>query len=1593
MRKTPHARSSRLKSLVSAATAARPVVEHLEKRVMLSTSPLAAKPAAEVAGLNNAAWTSVGPTTITNGDVPGKNDVASRITGIATDPTNPNLYYVSSANGGVFRTTDGGATWTPLTDLAPTLATGAIAIAPSNPNVIYVGLGDATVAFASFTATDTTDNFYGRGILRSLDGGVTWTLLGTQFDGQTIAKIAVSPTDPGTLLVAINTDGENANNTKPTGIFRSTDGGITWTLQTANISTDDIYDDLIYNPANPLQAFASITSINNGQGGIYQTIDGGLLWTNFTTNNIDFGKISLAISTAASGDLFFSLESNYSGDLGGAYPYPYYPGYAGEFDTTSGALTLFTVPIYSNARGFYDNSIAVSQTDPNVIYLGGSTDGTTDGNGNALNGVLESTDGGQTFTDITVGSSGNNGPAPSAHVLTVTASGQLLDGTDAGVWKLTSGTSATVTWSDLNAGLNDNEITSVALAPTNVGQLVAGGYTNGTLTADGSTTWTVASDDPTGYVAIDPTNSQIEYASSPATSDFFSKSTNGGTSFTASDTGITPGGGQTFPPFVIDPTNHNRLLLGTDGVYESVDAGAAWAEIGIPGGGGFNPNDDPVTAVATRTGGVGGASIYAATYSVADGGEIFVSHDDGATWTEIDLPTTNLDPNNTDPLTLAGQIDKIVVDNVNSDTAYVVEDGFNPGETVVGTDTNAVTTYNGQHVFETNDGGTDWRDISSNLPNAPYHALAVLPTGQNGYQHTLYVGGDDGVFVSFDDGYDWHPLAPGLPDVQVDDLEIDTTNGILAAATYGRGVYEISTAVPNATVGSFVFNDIAGTGTDPSTDPGLAGVTLDLYNAGPDGLEGTADDTLVATTVSGPDGAYAFTNVASGSYFIHVVPQTDFYVSPFVVATSSATIAATSSATATTPAATIATYGNSANYVTGDTGLITVTGGTVSPTINDGVSIGVYEKSVSISSPYIGRPQASAGSLVFTVTLSPANTATVSIPYTTANGTAIAGTDYNATSGTLVFTPGVTSLTVPVTILPTTTIENNLTVLLNVTLPTGVVSLNTSGSGLIINDNFPIATAVSTTITASTTAAQLLPITINLSQPAPFQTTVEYYTKDGTAGETNDFNNATGTLTFAAGQTTTTIDLQILQNNIPAVSKQFTVVLFNPAGITLDPASNGIVTILSTLVPTFSVNSPTVTESLTGPTVMPFTVTLPAGQPITTTVNYTTVNGTAIAGTDYTAVSGTLTFAPGTVSQTVDVPVTRLFTSGQSKTFNLVLSAPSAGTALSASATGFGTIVDVPTAFLVFGGKQKAVYLDNINQKVTVSMKGAGTGMVIFLGNSSNNTDAYEFLTTGTNSATVLTVSVAGGRQTTVNTIGVDASIGTINAKTLNLTGQAAITGSAYAVNLGYLAGAALSIGSGTGGSVALAFRRVTNGTITSAIPIRTLTAGAYIDTLTTPSLITAPSVGTIKVKGNFGGTVQTTTLGSLQVTGTLLGASITATDGIGSISAGSITGSSILAGVTPGMTALPADEVDFINKSASIGSVSVSGTFSDSDIASWNVKSVSIRTVETQAGGTAFGVAGGTIGKVRAKAGGKSIGLNDPKVASTFQNFSVGPV
>ena len=256
--------------------------------------------------LTNPAWSLIGPAPINGVVTPGNTPASGRVTGLAADPTNANIIYLAAAGGGVWKTTDAGTTWTALTDNQTTLFMGAIAVAASDPNTIYAGTGEAN---------NSIDSYYGEGVLKSTDGGASWTLenAGGAFTRKTISAIAIDPTNANNVFVAISDPGVNGVGGN-TGIWKSTDGGATFTNTTTtipNVTPNSQFSDVVINPTNPNNLYCAIGNPGGAaEDGVYETQDAGTTWTasgNFPIGNAN-GRIRLSISASTPQTAYASVS-------------------------------------------------------------------------------------------------------------------------------------------------------------------------------------------------------------------------------------------------------------------------------------------------------------------------------------------------------------------------------------------------------------------------------------------------------------------------------------------------------------------------------------------------------------------------------------------------------------------------------------------------------------------------------------------------------------------------------------------------------------------------------------------------------------------------------------------------------------------------------------------------------------------------------------------------------------------------------------------------------------------------------------------------------------------------------------------------------------------------------------------------------------------------------------------------------------------------------------------------------------------------------------------------------------------------------------
>lgn len=749
------------------------------------------------AAISSTRWTLIGPEPTS---APYNSPtVAGRVAALAVDPTNANVVYAGAAGGGVWKTTDGGVHWTPLTDAQPSLAVGSIAIDPSNHSTVYVGTGEENFS---------GDSYYGAGILKSVNGGSSWTQIKGPFvgpfspdgydGGGRIGAIAVEPGNSAVILAAVEMPlGFNGN---LTGVYRTEDGGTTWTAVLPPNQNPPPYfhygTAALFDPSHGNVAYAALY-----HDGVYKSLDAGQTWVhvNGTGSHIlpstNVGRIVLAIAPSSPTTLYAGIQDTSTGGL------------LGLFKTTDGGanwVKLVNTPDYCAQQCWYDQAIAVAPTNPNEVFVGGAYGSF----------VYRSMDGGSHWTDVTQGANGFSLHVDMHSLAFSSDSSVLYAGNDGGVWSASQPTATPVPWAELNDALAITEFYfSPSINPKDVTDSLGGTQDNGTQKYSGVLTWNDVVCGDGGWTALDPVMTSDVYSVCPQVDGLLWKSTAGGVfgSWSQAASGINIETMEFLPPLAIDPLRPANLYFGTYRVYQTANHAGNWTAISanLTGGGG-----DAITSIAVAP--TDSNTVYA---GASDGWMAVTTNalaGVGAIWNKL--------------FTIARYITQVVVDPQTSTTAYLTYSGFS-----------GFNGYSG-HVARTTDGGLTWKDISANLPDIPVNGMVIDPVLAN----TYYVATDIGVFGTRNGGASWSPLGAGLPRVTVLGVTLHNPTRTLRASTHGRSMWDIH--VPIADLATVVTES-------PSPVPHGTNLkyTLNVTDRGPDIATNTvvSDATPVGTTFVG----------------------------------------------------------------------------------------------------------------------------------------------------------------------------------------------------------------------------------------------------------------------------------------------------------------------------------------------------------------------------------------------------------------------------------------------------------------------------------------------------------------------------------------------------------------------------------------------------------------------------------------------------------------------------------------------------------------------------------------------------------------------
>ncbi len=702
----------------------------------------------------NSRWTSLGPQPISNGQIGNvltNRTISGRVASLAVHPTDTNRWLVGSANGGVWETKDGGVNFVALTDSAASMAIGAIAYAPSNPNIIYLGTGEATFSGSSFG---------GEGVLKSIDGGVNWQ------------QLATAPVIPGTAFSAIRVDPSNANilvaatslgiygraavrppGNGARGLWRSTDGGVSWSQR---LTSDGI--SISPNPANFQQQYAGLGFGTNVTTAVQRSTDGGVTWTTapgpWTSLAGNTDRTEVVVSPSNPNRVYAAVSNSSTAGMFGLWTT------ANAWDPTPTWTQISLAPTDdgTGTRGpcafdkafnsvspqcWYNMSLTVKPTDENILFFGGIP-------------VWRYTLNTNTWVEVSQTASPanrNDGIHVDQHA-SAWAGSRLIMGNDGGVWS--SSTDGTGPWTTHNATLGTVQYYEGSATPDG-SRLLGGSQDNGTHLRTATNIWPlVFGGDGAGNINSSATNIGVS-----SQNQNVARSTNGGASFVSvrgNYGGVAPFIGKmrecaAAPGTVI--LNGSRVNRTTD--FYGGPAATLWSDGGFI----FTPGS---AGVGIAFGNV--CSTIGATHS---NGEIRISTTGGL----LPADFVERDPGGQVP---NRPVSTIVFDPNNNTKVCVGLSGFTGGAP--------------GNVYCTSDFTVPvptWTNVSVPV-DVSVNSLIFDPTVAN----RIYAGSDFGVWVSSNAGGTWSHWGPqvGMPNVPAFDLV--ARGGKLFAFTHGRGAFVLS---------------------------------------------------------------------------------------------------------------------------------------------------------------------------------------------------------------------------------------------------------------------------------------------------------------------------------------------------------------------------------------------------------------------------------------------------------------------------------------------------------------------------------------------------------------------------------------------------------------------------------------------------------------------------------------------------------------------------------------------------------------------------------------------------------------------------------
>ena len=690
----------------------------------------------------------------------------NRASAVAGVPGDPMVYYIGGSSGGVWKSTDGAVTWAPIFDDQPAQSIGHIAIAPSDPNVVWVGTGEAWVR---------SNVSIGNGVYKSTDGGHTWQHMGLEKTGR-IGRVAIDPRNPDIVHVAAIGHGYGPQRER--GVFRTTDGGKTWE-QTLFIDENTGVFEIAMNPANPRILFAGAWPLvirtwgresGGPNGGIWRSTDAGATWQKLVGHGLPdppLGKIGLAIAPSNPNVVYALIETGN-------------PNRGVLWRSSDGGdnWTLVSYDRILNERPHYASRLMVNPGDEREVYF-------------AANSHSITYDGG-----LTTETSGWGGDTHDMWADPLDPDRFMISSD--GVAQIT--TNRGKTWNRIELPIAqmyhvnvDNQIPYNVYGGMQDGDGFKGANTLGPVRGgrapDG---WQASAGCESGFIVPDPVVPEIVwggcYIGQFTKVDYRTGHQRTVMVWPESTYGAAAKDAKyrfnwTFP-ITISPHDHNQVYVGSQYVHQTNDGGESWKIISPdlstkdpqylgPSGGLTLDNigvefAELVFAIAESP--VEKGVIWAGT----NDGLLHITRDGGGTWTNVTANIPNLPP--------WGTVSNIHPSKHDAGTAYVSIDFHQMNN-------------RDPFVYKTTDYGRTWRSIASDLPRSVFsyvHWVHEDPVRKG----LLYLGTENAIYVSFNDGGNWLPLQNNLPHAPVHDMVVQQQFNDLVVATYGRGFWIMDDVTP-----------------------------------------------------------------------------------------------------------------------------------------------------------------------------------------------------------------------------------------------------------------------------------------------------------------------------------------------------------------------------------------------------------------------------------------------------------------------------------------------------------------------------------------------------------------------------------------------------------------------------------------------------------------------------------------------------------------------------------------------------------------------------------------------------------------------------